>query len=198
MKEDAEGMSKRYGHTKIQRKIIELGEKGELTPGKIINLFGIDEERKAIEEIDKLRDMGLIKFDRTTMDEENNLCENTRLIWVPEKNEELPLDPGDVLHDPISDFIYEQGDQFYEHLNRTICQRCKKKSNTLYCISLGCQPDKGALWSKPEGYVFDIKKPLKDGETINWSAIECRMLVLCPNCLNELKIWLDIPIQDAM
>jgi hypothetical protein len=29
------------------------------------------------------------------------------------KERPLPLDPGDIIHDPVADFLYEQQDQFF-------------------------------------------------------------------------------------
>ena len=179
--ESIDGIStKRYGNTEQQKRIIELGEKGKLTAGKILELFGEDQKREGVAEIYKLRDIGLIKFDKTTMDEKRNIYTNTKLIWMHKNGEEMPLDPGETVHDPIDDFMYEQEGQFKTHYRDRICQKCGGKSEVIFCINLDCivQED--------------------DDCNMDYTALPWDMIVICKNCQDELKKWLNIPVQDHL
>jgi hypothetical protein len=173
-------VEQRYGHTDIQKEIIRLGEEDNLTVKKILELFGKDDERKAGEEIFKLRDIGLIKFDANTMDKERNLYTTTRLIWIHNNKAEMPWDPGEVIHDPVADYMYEQERQFMKNYTDNICQKCGKKSKDIRCINLDC------------GVIED------DNLNIEYFASPFDMIAICKNCMNDLKTWFNIPIQDFL
>ena len=168
----------KYGHTDIQKEIIRLGEDDNLTVKKILELFGNDDERRAVEEIFKLRDMGLIKFDANTMDEKRGLYTTTKLIWIHNKKAEMPLDPGEVIHDPVADYMYEQEGQFLKHYTDNICQKCGKKSSDIRCINLDC----------------DVSQD--DNLNMEYFASPFDMIAICEKCRNDLKIWFNIPVQD--
>jgi hypothetical protein len=115
-----------------------LGEDGDLTVRKIIELFNNDEKR-GVEEIIKLKEIGLINYDRTTMDEKRRLYTGTRLIWMHKRGDPLPLDPGEVIHDPIADYLYEQQDQFMSHYSDRVCQKCGRTNKRILCINIDCE-----------------------------------------------------------
>jgi len=174
----------RYGHTKLQKKIIEYGLKGKLTIRKLYELFDASPsvalsrqspEEKAIEEIKKLKFMGLVKIEEV-VDEKGNLLDTTRLLWVPHKDDVLPLDPGDVVHDHIADALYEAAHQFLHcHLNK-ICQKCGKKIDYWVYVGLDCHED-----MEEKGI---------------WYSIPMRTIILCEACHAGMLKWLDIPTHD--
>ena len=169
---------KEYGHKKIQKEIIKLGETNKLTVKKILDLFGRENVRDARDELWKLFKMKLIKWDEKTLDEEGNIYENSRLIWIHKEGDKLPLDPGEIIHDHIADFMYEQAGQVLECCRKSICQQCNKKAEHLYNVSLNCYED--------------------DEEPDLWCSASYDMVALCEDCRNELKNWLNIPVQDPI
>jgi hypothetical protein len=172
--------AKRYGNTEQQKRIIELGEKGKLTAGKIIELFGEDEKRKGNDEIDRLRIMGLIKFDKNTMDEKRTVYRGTRLIWMHKKGEKMPMDSGEIMHGSLADFMYEREGQFITHYRDCICQKCGIKSKEICCINLEC----------------DVSED--DDCNIEYIASPWDMIAMCKKCQEELKKWLNIAVQDPL
>ena len=170
-----------YGHTKIQKKIIKLGRENRLTVKKILDLFGKENKRDAVDEIEKLIEMKLVERDKKTTDDKRNIYENSRLIWKHKKGDALPFDLGEVIHDPVADFMYETEDHFYLHFYKKQCQRCGKniKHEDPCCSSLKCDID------------FD-----EDNKISGWSSTY-DMIVLCKSCLNELETWLNIPTKDS-
>lgn len=168
----------RYGHTIIQKKIVEYGIKGELTIRKVLELFGSDNEKKSYEEIGKIIQIGLVKIDKETSDEEGNLYENTRLLWIYDNDKNLPKDPGDVIHNPVANYLYEKQDQFIDcHLHK-ICQKCGKK-NEDYLIYVG----------------LDCEEDIEDKGI--WVSIPMTTVVLCKECHSELIQWLNIATHDS-
>jgi len=126
----------------------------------------------------KLEVIGLVKYDKDTM-EDNKIYKHTKLIWLHKKGDCMPSDPGDVLHTPITDLMYERSDQFMDHFYKHTCQRCDKKSDNIKIISLDCD--------------YDYEE-----DEIYWITIPMHMITLCQNCHGELLKWLDIPIQDSL
>jgi hypothetical protein len=172
----------RYGHTYIQKEIIRLGKEDNLTVKKIQDLFGretVKNSRDVRFEIWKLFEMKLVRWDEKTLDKEGNINENSRLIWV-HKSDRLPIDPGEAIHDSTSGFMYEQEEQFYQHFNNNICQKCGKKGKEFFYVSTRCEP----CGSNHEG--------------INWLILPHFMVVLCKNCHEEHVQWLNIATQDAI
>lgn len=66
-----------YNHAgHLQQRIIELGEKGELTYGDILALYG--SESKAKKELKKILTMGIAKIDCET----EEVQEDTEIDWA--------------------------------------------------------------------------------------------------------------------
>ena len=157
-----------------------MGEKGKLTIGKMYQIFGEGEEKKAIDEICRLRLIDLIIPDKATMDEKGMPYEETKLLWLPKKGDEMPLDPGPLIHDPVADFMSEQQVQFISNFKNCVCQRCGEKNEEIFCINLEC----------------DMKE---DKEyNVEYVASPWDMIAICEKCRNELRKWLNIPIQDPL
>jgi len=173
---------KRYGDTELQKKIIKLGEKNKLTVGSIIDLFQPDEIIRVQDEINRLHEMRLVKYDKETVNDDGSIKRNTRLIWIPKKGEIMPLDIGEVIHGPVADFIYEKENQFYLHFHQQKCQLCEEKikDDDIRCISLHCEVN------------FD-----EDDKISGWTH-PYDMVVLCHSCLDELRTRLNIPTQDNL
>ncbi len=173
---------KRYGHTRLQKKIIEYGIKGKLTAGKILEFYGSENVRSATDEINKLIFLGLVKIDKETSDEKGTIFENTRLLWNYNDDEELPYDPGEALHDPITDswqeIWRESKAQFFHCHYNNMCQRCGKKN----------QHDRKYIG-------MDCIDSDEDGEKI-WISFPKDTIVICRECYIDLIKWVNIPIMD--
>jgi hypothetical protein len=153
---------KRYGNTKQQKRIIELGEKGKLTLGDIFQIYNKDTE-KVEDELSTLYYFGLIKIDNDI--EERYLLVDSKLIWTNKKRNEMPI-VSKKRYDSITKYWNKRVSQFRERFQDDICPRCGKKHKIVFCINLNCFP-----------LIFDTQ-----GYTVK----------LCENCYSELFHWLDI------
>jgi hypothetical protein len=66
------------------------------------------------------------------MDEDGGCYPITRLLWMHTKGKPLPLDPGDIIHGPVADYLYEQQDQFNNHYRNQVCQKCGRTSERMH------------------------------------------------------------------
>ena len=68
-----------YVKGRRQQKIIELGQRDELTFGTFLQLFG---EKQSYQELERLIDLGYIVIDET-LDEQLHLTPDTKIKWLP-------------------------------------------------------------------------------------------------------------------
>jgi hypothetical protein len=103
-----------------------------------------------------------------------NLYSNT-------KGRSLPLDPGDIIHGPVADYLYEQQDQFNHHYRTQVCQKCGRTSERMHCVNLDCE-----LMEDDDDFQMECVAPA------------FYMFAICEECHRALKEWLNIAIQDSM
>jgi hypothetical protein len=92
----------------------------------------------------------------------------------------LPLDPGDTIHGPVADFLYEQQNQFNHHYRTQVCQKCGLTSERMHCVNLDCELVEN------------------DDLTMEGIPLPFDMIAICVECHRALKEWLNIAIQDSM
>ena len=92
--------------------------------------------------------------------------------------------------------IEKQRNEFLNHLDNNICQKCGKKTSYFRYVGLDCHFDDEGIVIKEDGKIQQARVKKHDLEFLNCRPSNC--VVLCDKCHKDLLMRLNISIQDAM